>query len=150
MRRLGWLVAFVVLFTGCLSDGDDRGDSRRGEPVALELADVAELAHLEFPEGAGLESTTYQAFQDWHLTALVTFPAEQLDAFATHNNLELLPDERPVRDSDRPDDDPEWAPDGAVEVLGEDAKIDGGPYRRLLIDTDDPAVFKLYLVAFTT
>lgn len=150
MRRLGWLIAFVVLSTGCVSFGDDDDVSRRGEPVTLELADVAELAHLQFPEAAELDSATYQAFQDWHVTALVTFPAEELDAFVSQNDLELLADERPVRDSDRHDDDPEWAPDAAVSVLGEDTKIDDGPYRRLMIDMDDSAEFKLFVVAFTT
>ena len=156
MRLLALLLIALVTLTGCTLTGV--GDRR---PAQVDLDEVASLALLELPAGSELTSSEYQAFQDWHLTATVAFPASQLDAFLADNGLDAVPGLRAVTDGDRSTDADDragassptpWTPDAASDVLGVDEAehpVDG-VYRRMLFDLDDPETITLYLVAFTT
>lgn len=142
---IGAVLAAVFLLAGCVGTPGVR------DPQSFTPTEVGSLAHLSFPEGTVLVSTTFQAFEDWHLTAILTFPADAVDQFATDNALVMSDEERPVRDDARPDD-PTWTPDASTNVLSYDGSADpiSGVYRRLLLDLDDPETVTLYLVAFTT
>lgn len=144
MIRVLCSVVAVLLLVGC-----SPLDSGRTKP--LDLADVGELAHLTFPDGARLTSSTYQAFQDWYLTAVVEFPATELDGLLAANSLEPTEGLRAVTNDDR-QLEPAWEPESATTVLGLDLTGEpvSGVYRKLLFDRDQPDTVVLYLVAFTT
>lgn len=134
-------VALVVL-AGCGFGVNDE------EPP--DLADIAHLARLTFPDDAQVTSSTYQGFQDWHVTAVVEFAASDLDAFLAINQLTPSEGLRAVTNQDRPVA-PTWDPDSAAHVWGLDLSGEPveGVFRRFLFDLDRPDTVVLYLTAVT-
>lgn len=124
---------------------------RERAPAALTAEQLEDAARVTLPAHAVVESTTYVAFQDSYLTAVVRLPASELEEFLSGSGFgETTAGLRAVTNADRPDDDG-WDPDGASGVAGVSQTTDpvDGVFRRLLVDTggDDQVV---YLVAFTT
>jgi len=148
-RALGWMMPIAIMVVGCSGVGTpDRGDGQH--PISA--AEVEANAQVHLPPGTVLLSTTYQGFQDWHLTAVFRILGSALPGFLRDGGFgQPTPGLRAVTNADRPDSDT-WKPDTATTIAGVDQTNNpvGKVYRKLLLDLSRAGEVTAYLVAFTT